>query len=374
MLPLLLHALRLTAVSPDHSLVRLGLDLPVQQPRHALLGHDRLGRPGHLLRRQPFLPLFAFVEFCQLLTGPLQTPLQLLVLPGRVGQRSHQPAPLRPGYLPTIHFPLQRHVQAETRGDQFLRFPIFSGAIHLLQRLPGFPDRLQQRTALLGGHLRLGQRAKVIVVGAGQVSSCAQGRRLAVADEGLAALTEGLLYLLDLRDIQGVIGTVARDDERGHRHAQRVQGGHGDLDLGLVVAIFAMTELEVTQLREDLDVGVGGGSIDAKKFRVQVVNTDGVLVEVHLAGFPGIVPREVVEQVGQAIILEIEGTNGFAQTGSESVKVVLRPGLKLAEAVIALGSDEGDPDAGDLPEGQRALPAVPGGKVAIKDLGHLQAL
>jgi len=46
----------------------------------------------------------------------------------------------------------------------------------------------------------------------------------------------------------------------------------------------------------------------------------------------------------------------------------------LVEAVVALGSDEGDPDASDLSKGQRALPAVPSGEVAIKDLGHLQAL
>jgi hypothetical protein len=135
-----------------------------------------------------------------------------------------------------------------------------------------------------------------------------------------------------------------------------------------------VTELEVTQLGENLDVGVGGGRIDAKELGVEVVNTNVVLVEVHLGCLPGIVPSEMVENVGKAIVLEVERTNGFAQTGSEGVEVVLRPELKLAEAVVALGSNEGDPDAGDFPEAQLALPAVSGGVVAIEDLGHLQAL
>lgn len=56
------------------------------------------------------------------------------------------------------------------------------------------------------------------------------------------------------------------------------------------------------------------------------------------------------------------------------MQVAFDPGLHLVEAVVALGSDEGDPDAGDLPEGQLAFPTVPGRKVAIEDLGYLQTL
>ena len=105
----------------------------------------------------------------------------------------------------------------------------------------------------------------------------------------------------------------------------------------------------------------------------EVVNPDGVPVEVHLAALPGIAQGEAAEHVGQAVVLEVEGAHRFAQTGSEGVEVGLGPGLQLAEAVVALGSDEGDPDAGDLPEGQFALPAVPRGEVAIEDVGHVQA-
>jgi len=175
--------------------------------------------------------------------------------------------------------------------------------------------------------LLLGQRTEVIVLGAGQVSPCAQRCSLAVHDKGLAAKTKGLLHLLDLRDIQWVIGAVAWDDKRGHRHAQRIQRGNGDLDLGLIVAIFTMTELEQAQFGECFDVGVGGRGIDAKEVRIEVVNTNGVLIEFRLAVLPRIVPSEVVEHVGKAVVLEVEGANGFAQTGLEEVEVGLCPKL-----------------------------------------------
>src|SRR5947209_6337498 len=40
--------------------------------------------------------------------------------------------------------------------------------------------------------------------------------------------------------------------------------------------------------------------------------------------------------------------------------------------MIALGNDEGNPAAGDVSQGQLALPAVAGGEVAVEDLGYLE--
>src|SRR5262249_13103105 len=151
-------------------------------------------------------------------------------------------------------------------------------------------------------------------------------------------------------------------------------GGHGDLDLRLVVVILAVAELEQAPLGEGLDVGVGGAHIHAKEVRLEAVNPDGVLVDLALAVLPGTVPSQTVEDVGQAVILEVERANGFAQAGPQGVPVGFGPGLKAAEAVVPLGGEEGEPDASNLSEGQLALPAVSGGKVAIEDLVHLQAL
>jgi hypothetical protein len=101
---------------------------------------------------------------------------------------------------------------------------------------------------------------------------------------------------------------------------------------------------------------------------------ESTVIEFRLEVLPGVVESEAVEHVGQAVVLKVEGSNGFAQTGLESMQVVLCPGLKLAQAMVALGSDEGDPDTNDVAEGQRALPAVSRGEVAIEEFGHVQAL
>jgi hypothetical protein len=83
------------------------------------------------------------------------------------------------------------------------------------------------------------------------------------------------LHLLNLRDVQRVVGAVARDDQGGQRQAQRVERGQGHLQLRLVVAILAVAERKLPQFGERLDVGVGRGGIDADEPRVQVVDADG---------------------------------------------------------------------------------------------------
>ena len=87
-----------------------------------LLRDDLLGRRFHLLGGQPLLPLLALVELRQLLGRLLQTPVQQLVLPRRVGQRPHQPAPLRPGHLLAVDLRRQRHVHEEPLGDQLFAY------------------------------------------------------------------------------------------------------------------------------------------------------------------------------------------------------------------------------------------------------------
>lgn len=374
MLALLLHAFRATGIAPYRLLVRRCTHRHVQHSLHALLVHDLGCRFLHFPGRQTFLPLFAFVQRREFLDRLLQAPLQLLVLSLRIAQRSHEPAPFCPDDFLALDFPLQLHVQGEPLSNQLLCIPLFRGAVDLLQGLPAFPDRLQQRATFLYRELRFRQRSKVKVLGACQVSPGIQRCSLAVHDIGLTAFAEGLLHLLDLRDVQRVVGAIARDDHRGDRHAKRVEGRHGDLDLRLIVAIFAMTELEQTPLGENLDVGIGGGGVDANEVCGQVVDADGVLVEILLNVLPTTVQGEVIEHIGESVVLKVEGTNGFAQTGLQGVEVGFHPRLHLGKTVVALGGDKGEPDAGDLPERQLALPAVSGKEVTIKDLVHLQPL
>src|SRR5207253_1332762 len=113
----------------------------------------------------------------------------------------------------------------------------------------------------------------------------------------------------------------------------------GDLDLRQVIAIFAVAELDEPPFVENLGVAVGGAGIDAKKARIEVVNADGVLVEVGLGVMPGTRHREPVEHVGKAIVLEVKGANGLAQAGLQGVEVGCNPGLNLVEAMVTLRSD-----------------------------------
>jgi hypothetical protein len=82
-----------------------------------------------------------------------------------------------------------------------------------------------------------------------------------------------------------------------------------------------VAELEEAEFGENLDVGAGGGGIDAEEVRVEVVNADGVAVEVSLGVLPGAVKGEVVEDVGEAVVVEVEGSNGLAQAGREGMEV-----------------------------------------------------
>jgi hypothetical protein len=134
-----------------------------------------------------------------------------------------------------------------------------------------------------------------------------------------------------------------------------------------------VAELEQALLGEHLGVGGSGGGVDAEQGGLQVVDAHDVLAEVRLEGLPGPVVGEVIEDVGEAVVVEVEGADGLAEGGLQGEAVFLGPGLDVVEAVVALRGEEGEPAADDLAEGQLALPAVPGREVTVQQLGHLQA-
>src|SRR5262249_60266863 len=134
----------------------LPLPLRVPPPPVAPLPPRRGGGVLLFPRRQPLLAFFAFVQRRQLLFRLVQTPFQLLVLPLGIGQRPHQPTPLRPDHLPAVDFRLHLHVQGEPLGDQLLAsLRVRGGSGDLLQELSAFPDRPQQGATLLHRQLRL---------------------------------------------------------------------------------------------------------------------------------------------------------------------------------------------------------------------------
>ena len=142
---------------------------------------------------------------------------------------------------------------------------------------------------------------------------------------------------------RGVVRPATGNDGGGQRHPQRVEGSHGDLQLGQIIAVLAVTELDQPLFGLDIGISGGGGGVDANEVRREVVNADGVLVEVGLEVLPGIILRQGIEEVGEAVVVEIEGADGLAEEGREGVKVLLGPRLEMAETVVTLRGDEDQP-------------------------------
>src|SRR5262249_59098801 len=111
---------------------------------------------------------------------------------------------------------------------------------------------------------------------------------LAAAHRGAAAYPEGLVDRLDGRDVQRVVGRVARHDGGRQRQAERVEDGGRDLELRPVGVVLAVAELQQPLLRQDVGVRVGGGGIKADQVGRELVDADGVPVQVALQGGEGV--------------------------------------------------------------------------------------
>jgi hypothetical protein len=85
---------------------------------------------------------------------------------------------------------------------------------------------------------------------------------------------------------------------------------------------------------------------------------------------------QAVQDVGQAVVVEVQRPDGLAQQGLEGELVLLGPRLQAVKAVVALGEEEGQPDGHDLPQGQLALPEVVlvVVELAVQEFGDAQPL
>ena len=135
-----------------------------------------------------------------------------------------------------------------------------------------------------------------------------------------------------------------------------------------------MAELQQPPLREDVGVGVGGGGVDADGVGGELVDADGLPVEVAFEPGEGVAGPEAGEAVGEAVVVEVDGEDGFAQQSGEGAAVVLDPGVDVIEAVVALGDQEEEPEGKDVTGSERAFPVQRGAEVAIQSGRQLQTL
>jgi hypothetical protein len=133
-----------------------------------------------------------------------------------------------------------------------------------------------------------------------------------------------------------------------------------------------LAELDEALLGEDLGIGGGGGGVDAADRDGQAVDADGVAVEVLLEGLPGVGLGEGVEEVGEAVVVSVEGSDGFAEAGLEGEPMLVDPGFEAVEAVVPLGEEEGEPDGGNFAGGEVSLPVGVSGEVLVDQLGEVE--
>ena len=182
------------------------------------------------------------------------------------------------------------------------------------------------------------------------------------------------MHRLDGRDVQRIIRRVARHNGRGQRQTQRVEDARRDLELGPVGIVLAVTELYQSLLGQDLGVGVGGGGVDADGVRRQLIDADGLLVQLPLQGSEGDTVGQSLEQVRQAVVVGVAGPDRLTEQGREDALVLGDPGLDMVEAVIALGDQEEEPEGQDLAGAERAFPVGRGRKVTVQAGRQVQPL
>jgi hypothetical protein len=123
---------------------------------------------------------------------------------------------------------------------------------------------------------------------------------------------------------------------------------------------------------------VGDGVISTTRGGVEPDPLDGqginVAVGVPEVGFQGLPDRrfgESLQDQGQAVVGELDGSDGLAAEDLKGVPKFVGPGLNGGLAMVGAGKDVSDPD-GDEPSVGETLVERVGGEVAVEDLGEFE--
>jgi hypothetical protein len=93
--------------------------------------------------------------------------------------------------------------------------------------------------------------------------------------------------------------------------------------------------------------------------------------EVGFHGLPGRGVGESLQDQGQAVVGELDGSDGLAAEGLKGVPKFVGPGLDGGFAMVGAGEDISDP-GGDEPAVGESLVEWMRWKMAVKDLGELE--
>jgi hypothetical protein len=143
-----------------------------------------------------------------------------------------------------------------------------------------------------------------------------------------------------------------------------LRDGRHQLELRQIGAmIFAVPELQ-QPFGRDLVIAVRGGAVETDAADGDLIHFTRPLPQIVLQRVP-IGLMETTQDNAEAIVVELDGTEGLAQERFQRVGVSLRPVLDGGLAVVGLGEEEGDPGSrqGAVAE---ALVEVVGAEVAVE--------
>ncbi len=223
------------------------------------------------------------------------------------------------------------------------------------------------------GRDRSGQRqpGQVEILAGGDLGSRLQGRHLAIAGIEQPDLTEHGANAAIERQIQRVVGGVSGMDIAGQEQPGGLGDGGHELELGQVGAVvLAVAELHQSVVGDGVIATTGGG-IESDPVDGQGIDVTVGLPEVGFQSLPDFGVGQSLEDQGQAVVGELDGSNRLSQGRLEGVLESLSPGLDGRLAVVGAGEDVSDPD-GDEPSVGESLVERVGWEMAVEDLGELE--
>ena len=121
-------------------------------------------------------------------------------------------------------------------------------------------------------------------------------------------------------------------------------------------------------------VSAGGGGVHPHGLSRQRVDPHQARVEILLKRRPDGGLVQGIEDVGQAIVVEVLGPHRLAQASRQHLQAIGGPILELVEPMVTGGDDVGQPDGNDFTLGQFAGPVAVGGKVLVQQTDDPHAL
>ena len=308
-------------------------------------GHRR--RQGRFLGDLPPAPPGRGRQRPECRFGLGQAGLQRRALGARQLQRTDHLDPLPPCHpfpvhqgrqfaFPLVAIPQQPPLARRPRGalpqQANLLRPVHRGVDPAVDLAPGLPGA--------------GQDRQIVVVLLHEAGTGRQGRPLTVPGIQHPRLGQHRPHAGDQRQVERVIGALARQHVRPQPVARPLDGGGHQLELGQVGAVI----LAVPQLHQPIGgrgmVAVGGGTIQAHAGQLHGVHRRGLRPELGFEGFPGGRLGEPVQDDAQAILTQFHGAQRQPDQAFERHAVSLRPLLHHRLAVVAGREDEGEPDRG----------------------------